>query len=520
MGALAKTAGMALTVDRGAWVRALIKVLAFSVASNAAVLFVFAYGKFFWPEGLPAWAHHIFWLASGVNLAGMLVLGIRYAPVILLDAVPVCLLLGAAWETSLVGATINMIEAAVAAGAIRAIHGGNVGLRLDRLKPTATLLGVSLIGSWVTALLFPVYLILRGHMPAAEIWNALGNWNLANAAGMLLVAPLAWSIYRRAWHWHGARGEFACTLAVMLVLSLVAFGAAFSGFGINFMFLVFPPVIYAAVRFGWAEVSAVLGMMVVMIFVTLGWNAHATKPDELVAAIWSVQAFSWGIAATGFLIASLTTHRREVEQHALVERERALESSLYAERMRLASLRYQLNPHFLFNALNSVRAALPLTEAVARDMLTDLSGYLRSTLAADEVEMVALAEEVRSVQEYLRIEQHRFGERLRTTVEIHPEAADEKVPVFILQPLVENSIRHGLEKMKGVCDIAIMAHVVESSLLLEVRNSGAWRGGGSERPGVGLENVRKRLELVYASRASLVTEEADGFVRVKMVIPA
>jgi hypothetical protein len=511
---------MALTVQRGTWVRVLIKALAFSAASNAAVLFVFWYGKFFWPEGLPAWAHHIFWLASGVNLAGVLLLGIRYAPVILLDAIPVCLLLGAAWETSLVGAAINMIEAAVAAGAIRAIHGGNVTLCLNQLKPTATLLGVSLIGSWVTALLFPVYLILRGQMPAAEIWNALGNWNLANAAGMLLVSPLVWSLYRRAWNWPGASGEFACTLASMLALSLAAFGAAFSGLGINFTFLVFPPVIYAAVRFGWAEVSAVLGMMVAMIYVTLGWNAHILKPDEQVAAIWSVQAFSWGLAATGFLISALTTQRREVERHAMIERERALQASLYAERMRLAALRYQINPHFIFNALNSVRAALPLTEAVARDMLTDLSGYLRSTLAADEVEMVTLSEEVRSVQEYLRIEQHRFGARLQTRVEIDPDAVGKKVPVFILQPLVENSIRHGLEKMKGVCEIAIMGCVVESNLVLEVRNSGVWRPEEIERRGVGLKNVRHRLDLVYSGRASLNIETGDGRVGINIVVPA
>lgn len=500
--------------------RTLIKALAFSATSNAAVLFVFGYGRFFWPEGLPAWAHHIFWLASGVNLAGVLLLGIRYAPVILLDAIPICLLLGAPWETSLVGAVINMIEAAVAAAAIRAIHGRNVVFRLDRLKPSATLLGVSLVGSWVTALLFPVYLILRGHMPATELWNALGNWNLANAAGMLLVAPLLWSIYRRAWNWHGASGEFACTLAATFALSLTAFGAAFSGLGINFTFLVFPPVIYAAVRFGWAEVSAVLGVMAAMVYVTLGWNAHALKPEEQVASIWFVQAFSWGLAATGFLIAALTTQRREVERHAMVERERALEASLYAERMRLAALRYQINPHFIFNALNSVRAALPLTEAVARDMLTDLSGYLRSTLAADEVDMVTLAEEVRGVQEYLRIEQHRFGERLRTSFETDPSSAEWRVPVFILQPLVENSIRHGLEKMKGVCDIAVMAHVAESHLVLEVRNSGVWRPEETGRQGVGLKNVRHRLDLVYCGRASLDIEAGEGYVGIKMVIPS
>lgn len=511
---------MAQTFRLGAWRPALIKALTFSAASNAAVLFVFGFGRFFWPEGLPGWAHHIFWLASGVNLAGVLILGIRYAPVILLDVVPVCLLFGTPWETSLVGAASNFLEAVLAVGAIRAFEGRLSAVRLDRLRPTCVLLGVSLVASWVPALLFPVYLILKGQMPASQIWNALGNWNLANAAGMLLVTPLVWSIYRQAWSWRGRGLEFACTLFSAVVLGVAAFGAAFSGLGINFTFLVFPPVIFAAVRFGWAEVSAVLGMVVAVIYATLGWNAHALKPDEQVAAIWFVQAFSWGLAATGFLIAALTTQRREVEQHVLVERERALESSLYAERMRLGALRYQINPHFLFNALNSVRAALPLTEAVARDMLTDLSGYLRSTLATDSVEAVALADEVRSVQEYLRIEQHRFGPRLRAIFDIDAAAGDKMVPVFILQPLVENAIRHGLEKMKGVCEITIMAHIAESSLLLEVRNSGTWRGGAGERPGVGLENVRKRLELVYASRASLFTGEAEGFVRVQIVIPA
>ncbi len=510
---------MAEVVKRKTWMRALIQALVFSATSNAAVIFVFGYGRFFWPEGLPAWAHHIFWLASGVNLAGVLLLGIRYAPVILLDAIPICLLLGTPWETSLVGAVINMIEAAVAARAIRAIQGRNVVFRLDRLKPTATLLGVSLVGSWVTALLFPVYLILRGHMPADQIWNALGNWNLANAAGMLLVAPLVWSVYRRAWNWHGASGEFACTLAATFALSLTAFGAAFSGLGINFTFLVFPPVIYAAVRFGWAEVSAVLGMMVVMIYVTLGWNVHALKTDEQVAAIWFVQAFSWGLAATGFLIAALTTQRREVEQHAMAERERALEASLYAERMRLDALRYQINPHFLFNALNSVRAALPLTESVARDMLTDLSGYLRSTLLGEGIDMVALADEVRSVQEYLRIEQHRFGARLRAAFDVDPRASEKLVPVFILQPLVENAIRHGLEKMKGVCEIAVMAHVAKSTLILEIRNSGEWNPAENRRPGMGMGNVRRRLDLVYSSRASLRAEGSGGTVRVQIEIP-
>lgn len=498
---------------------ALIKALAFSAASNAAVLFVFGFGRYFWPEGLPAWAHHIFWLASGVNLAGILLLGIRYAPVILLDVVPVCLLFGTPWETSMVGAVSNFLEAVVAAGAIRAFEGHLSAIRLDRLRPTGVLLGVSLVASWVPALLFPVYLILKGEMPASQIWNALGNWNLANAAGMLLVSPLVWSIYRQAWSWRGRGLEFACTLFAAVALGVVAFGAAFSGLGINFTFLVLPPVIYAAVRFGWAEVSAVLGMVAAVIYATLGWNARALRPDEQVAAIWFVQAFTWGLAATGFLIAALTAQRREVEQHVLVERERTLEASLYAERMRLAALRYQINPHFLFNALNSVRAALPLTEAVARDMLTDLSGYLRSTLACDGVEAVALADEVRSVQGYLRIEQHRFGPRLRAIFDIDAAAGEKMVPVFILQPLVENAIRHGLEKIKGVCEIAIMAHIAESSLLLEVRNSGTWRGGAGEWSGVGLENVRKRLELVYASRASLVTGEAEGFVRVKMVIP-
>lgn len=501
------------------WWHVVVRVLVFSAASNAAVLFVFGYGRFFWPEGLPGWAHHIFWLANGVNVAGLLILGMRYWPVIVLDAVPAWLWMGQALDGALLGAGANAVEALLAVGMIRWLGGVRGGQgSLDRMRPTVVLLAVSLVTPLVNMLAMPGYFVMRGVLPREEFWKALGNWNLSNAGGMLLVGPLIWTVWRGAWSWRGRGVEFACGLGAVAVLAGVAFDSAFSGRGVNFTFLVFPAVLYMAVRFGWGEVSAALGVMVVMIYVTLGESAQKLAPGELAVVVWYVQAFSWALGATGFLIAAVSAQRRQAEERVMRAREKELEASLHAERARLEALRYQVNPHFLFNALNSVRASLPLSEAVAREMLTDLSGYLRSTLESGEGELNALRDEVRNVQEYLRIEQHRFTTRLRVEFAIEAGAERRQVPVFLLQPLVENAIRHGLERSKEPCEITVTAREERGGeLYVEVRNTGRWREPG-EKPGIGLASVRRRLALFHGNRASLQVATGEEWVCIQIRI--
>lgn len=306
---------------------------------------------------------------------------------------------------------------------------------------------------------------------------------------------------------------------VAVVFCLVAFHAVFSGAGMNYVFIVFPVVIYAAVRFGTGGVAAVLGMVLVAIYLSLATHAQGLPPAEMARAIWFVQAFCWVLAATGLLVAAFQAEWRRAELAATVERAQSLEISLREERARLDALRYQLSPHFLFNALNSIYSTLPASGAeISRAMLSELSGYLRSTLAGREDDRVPLHEELRSMEQYLAIQKFRFGDDLHVVVTATDEARECRVPVFLLQPLVENAIVHGFEGTRGAFHLEIRAERRGEQLRVEVANTGVWKGAGSG--GLGLDNTRRRLALMFAAKASLEVEDSAGWVRITIHLPA
>lgn len=497
---------MTLAVDR---TQIVLRAGLFSLASNAAVLFVLKFGLLLWPDRLPANSQNIFWLASGVNVAGLLILGLRYWPVLLLNAIPAWLLAGEPLDMCVVGAAANAIEALGAAWLIR--QAGRFTERFDTVRAVGGLVAASFAAPLVNTLIFPAWLCAKGVFPWTEYGRALGNWNLSNGAAMLMLAPLLVAWVRRDWSAGPRRLERWAVGAAAGALSFLGFDAMFQGAGMNFGFLAFPVVIYASVRFGIGETAAVLGVVLVSIYASLLLHAAAQPPLPMAATIWFVQALCWVLAATGLLVAVLGAERRRIERASL-------EASLAAESARLAALRYQVNPHFLFNALNSIRAALPLSEAAPREMLTDLAGFLRSTLDGGENEQASLRDEIRSVQEYLRIEQRRFGERLQVAFVIDPAAVEKFVPAFLLQPLVENAIRHGLEEIPEPCQVEISARLDGPRLHLLVANTGRWRDPGP-RQGIGLANIRRRLHLLHGSAASLQVGESDGFVRILIGIP-
>lgn len=482
-----------------------LRALLFSLASNAAVLSVMQFGLFLWPERLPVNTQNIFWLASGVNAAGLLILGLRYWPVLLLNAFPAWLLGFETLPMCLIGATTNTLEALLAAWII--LRPGAFGGCFDGLRSVAALLVASLIAPLANTLVVPVYMCAVAAYPWADYWSALSHWNLSNGASMLILAPLILSVARQRRAPDGHVAERAAVAAVTAGLCFAAFSAVCHGTGKNYVFVVFPIVIYAAVRFGIRETSATLGIVLLSVFVSLALNAQQAP-----AFIWFLQAFIWVLAATGLLMAALVAERRRAELGTL-------EASLQAECARLAALRYQINPHFLFNALNSVRAALPISESVAREMLTDLSGYLRSTLESGETDLVPLRDEVRAVQDYLAIERRRAGDRLQAVFEISPDTEEKNVPVFLLQPLVENAIRHGLETSWERCVITISARNADSRLHIEVANTGRWREPDTQG-GIGQKNIRRRLQMLYDSRADFRIRHDGGIVRIQIEIPA
>jgi two-component system LytT family sensor kinase len=199
------------------------------------------------------------------------------------------------------------------------------------------------------------------------------------------------------------------------------------------------------------------------------------------------------------------------------ERERAIASAAMADRAQLEMLRYQINPHFLFNSLNSIRASIDEDAARAKRMVTQLSEFLRYSLLHHGAAEVALGEEVEAVRNYLAIEKTRFEEKLEVEFEIDGAAEGLPTPSFLLNPLVENAIKHGLKSSARPLRVRVSAGVKDGVLLLEVANTGRLSEDG-EGTGVGLRNTRERLEKVYGGRGHLELFEEGGWVRARIRI--
>jgi two-component sensor histidine kinase len=185
-------------------------------------------------------------------------------------------------------------------------------------------------------------------------------------------------------------------------------------------------------------------------------------------------------------------------------REAELESRLTAAR--LQALRMQLNPHFLFNTLNSIASLVHEDPQAADSMISALSDLLRLTLKTPDRQEVTLEEELRFLDRYLEIEQIRFGARLQVEKHIEAGALDAMVPVLILQPLVENAVKHGIEARLGPNVIRIVVEHVGSHLRLAVADNGRGRAAaqnGDVKEGVGLGNTRSRLRELYGADSTL-----------------
>jgi hypothetical protein len=245
----------------------------------------------------------------------------------------------------------------------------------------------------------------------------------------------------------------------------------------------------------------------------------------LVAVARGLAAHTWLLLAWGAAVVGVGALRRAdaVERAALAADRLAVEA-------RHRMLVYQVNPHFLFNTLNSVRALAAEDPERTREMVTRLAEFLRAALDADPLAPAPLGRELDTAAAYLAIEQVRFGERLRVTVEATPEARAAAVPGFLLHPLVENAVTHGRATPPGGPRVvAVRARCDGGRLTVDVTNAGALAGasGGPPRAarggGLGLANVRERLALVYGGGASLALTEERGpdgpVVRARLTLP-
>ena len=205
------------------------------------------------------------------------------------------------------------------------------------------------------------------------------------------------------------------------------------------------------------------------------------------------------------------------------ERERALRAEARAHEATLQALRFQIQPHFLFNTLNAVSTLVAEEKsAEASRMLSRLSEFLRHTLNGPSGDEVALADELEFARRYLDIEQVRFGDRLAVTFDVPPQLQRARVPTLLLQPLLENAMRHGVAPRIGASSVRVSARQERDVLRLTVIDEGVSAESGSGAApgnGVGLANTRARLEQLYGSRQSLVVEPTAQGHRVEVTLP-
>jgi two-component system, LytTR family, sensor kinase len=194
--------------------------------------------------------------------------------------------------------------------------------------------------------------------------------------------------------------------------------------------------------------------------------------------------------------------------------ERALRASELEKRLaqaKLQALQMQLNPHFLFNTLNAIASLMHMDVKAADRMITRLADLLRYALESTDAHEVPLRQELSFLERYLEIEKTRFGRRLNVRLEIAPDTLDLLVPNLLLQPLVENAIRHGIEKRSKPGWIELHARCEEGRLHLEVRDNGpGLPAEPPQRQGIGLTNTRSRLQQLYGKGQSLELRDAEG----------
>ena len=255
---------------------------------------------------------------------------------------------------------------------------------------------------------------------------------------------------------------------------------------------------------------------------TIGWvhgilnSPWPTKYSHLLLAIFNV---CYGcIIFFGWLCLYFLYHTFDRLNRSEIERFQLMTSVKEAE---LRALKSQVNPHFIFNSLNSLRALIDENPERARQSVTQLANLLRYSLQSGQLETVPFEDELGVVNDYLALEQVRHEERLRLRLDVAPEALRLPIPPMLLQTLVENAVKYGITPRPEGGEIAIVALNEGGSLRIRVSNPGQIDGGsGTRSTGVGLHNAAERLRLIFGERATLrLRSEEPSVVVAEAVIP-
>ncbi|MGK5027861.1 sensor histidine kinase [Janthinobacterium sp. RB2R34] len=324
----------------------------------------------------------------------------------------------------------------------------------------------------------------------------LTGWNIAALLALLSLsfAPVSWAVIGVSW-WGAASG---------LLLSM-AWRRVLRQRG------------WTNGRFAWQHVLPSLMLLTLLQCALAGLGYVILQPLGPVTSLnWLPSALvSWfGIFLVWTVLYSMTQSLRRASRFEA----EALRLQVLAKDAELRALQAQVNPHFFFNSLNSVRALVFENREAAADMVDQLAALMRYTLQSNQHVTVPLADEWQAVQTYLAIEAIRFEDRLRVAMSLDDGLGTVRIAPMALQTLVENAVKHGVEPNLAGSDIAISARRHHGGVTITVTNTGALRAHSSSTR-VGLANARQRLALALGAAAALSLDERDGAVHAVLRLP-
>lgn len=248
-----------------------------------------------------------------------------------------------------------------------------------------------------------------------------------------------------------------------------------------------------------------LGMRTLPAHITLMWYLYRFIR-------WWILLLGWSALYLGF----------KFWHEWVIQKERTDKALALAQAAHFQMLRYRINPHFLFNALNSIRALIAENKAAAKSLVTELSEYLRYSLVSRNFENVPVRDEIESLQHYFNIQKMRYENKLDVSFVVDPAVEEFPIPSFLIHPLAENAVKHGLSTSSLPLKIQVRFGIQQGNLHVEVSNSGFWiepkekkkEGGFSS----GLAIVRQRLAAAYPGRHCLEITEAEHGVQVRLII--
>jgi len=329
-----------------------------------------------------------------------------------------------------------------------------------------------------------------------------------------------WTAHAAGWAFFAVLGLISrmflfgdATLAVTMTLLLDPLGFALTGFA-HVLYLSrtrHRPAATVAVMLAASIAAGILlmlaaGAVKTQVFPWLPVDGPETKP-LYPAAYYSTLFVVWSLIYVG----------SRSEAVARRDRMRRSEAEAAVARAELKRLRLQLDPHFLFNALNTIAAEIPEDPDAAIEMTRRVASYLRYSLDPQTRPICSLGEEIEAVEAYMRIQELRFGDRLRCTVAVEPDLGAVPLPHLIVQGLVENAVKHGLRRGPRSLEVRVAARRTgPETITVEVSNPGRLAPSEEGRAGLGLVNARRRLELHYPRRHELALIESAGQVTARL----